>query len=94
MDSQSLAHAIDHARRSLSTAYERLVEAPSAMDEPLSPDRETLEQRIRAEAARVERLLETVSSRPSVAAIEEAADELDRGVAELDELIDSERDEA
>lgn len=93
MDTHSFTRALDHARRSLEAAYARLV-TDDAIDRPVSPSRETLEQRVRAEAERVASLLETPPTRETAATLEEAADELDRDVAELDEVIESESDEA
>lgn len=91
----TLAHAIGHATRSLTVAYDWLhLERPS--DSPQSPSHEQAEERVRAEAARVSELVERTygGRRVDAATLETAADELDQDVASFDEMLEAEAREA
>jgi hypothetical protein len=79
----SLAHAIEHASRSLAIARDLLATVPA---EGEAPARELAEQRVRSRVAVLARLLEDARDPKEVSPgrLEGAAFELDRGLTELD----------
>jgi hypothetical protein len=93
MNPAALTRALDHARRSLAAAHERLYRE-HMLERPLPPSLEGAEARVSAAMARLRSELPDSEERrgglPDTAAIEAAADALDGEIAALDDLLEAE----